>query len=278
MSFYIFHRDRVCLVDHVDLIFSLYSWQEGFGSSSLGTLPPGFNFSFISTSACGSTTGVCSWGCPGGFGFVPVKARCGGSTAAWVTGVLAALGTQGSWRLGQQEMQCSRRIWQPVLANTLLYSCLEKPFPDREAQQAIVCRVTKSWTLPKQPCVHRHETFSASGSSAPVRIESEGGTATWLVGTLVAPSVQGHGLPLPQQLWPYRSLFSNLLQLVIRSPLWPVFLHSSASSGTQRASLPQVLLCCSACQALIGAPCVGFYSVARSFRQFDGPASLLFSC
>ena len=26
MAFYIFHRHRVCLVDHVDLIWSLYSW------------------------------------------------------------------------------------------------------------------------------------------------------------------------------------------------------------------------------------------------------------
>ena len=34
--------------------------------------------------------------------------------------------------------------------------------------------------------------FFACGSSAPVRVESEGGAAAWLVGTLVAPSVQGH--------------------------------------------------------------------------------------
>ena len=95
MTFYIFYRHRVSFVDHVDLIFSLYSWWEGFGSSSLGTLPPAFNFSFISTSACGSTTGVCSWGCPGGFGFVPVKARCGSDAADWFAVVLAAPGTQG---------------------------------------------------------------------------------------------------------------------------------------------------------------------------------------
>ena len=38
MTFYIFHRHRVCLVDRVDLICSLYSWWEGFGSSSLATL------------------------------------------------------------------------------------------------------------------------------------------------------------------------------------------------------------------------------------------------
>ena len=104
MSFYIFHRDRVCLVDHVDLIFSLYSLREVFGSSSLATLPPAFNFSFISTSACGSTTGVCSWGCPGGLEFAPVRSRCGGGAAAWVTGVLAAPGTHGSWELEQQQI------------------------------------------------------------------------------------------------------------------------------------------------------------------------------
>ena len=103
MSFYIFHRYRVCLIDGVDLICSLYNWWEGF-ESSLATLPLGFNCGFISTSACGSSTGVCSWGFPGGLGFAPVRSRCGGGAAAWVTGVLAAPDTQGSWQLGQQEV------------------------------------------------------------------------------------------------------------------------------------------------------------------------------
>ena len=61
MTFYIFHRHRVCLVDHVDLICSLYNWWEDFGSSSLVTLPLGFSCGFISTCACGLSTGVCSW-------------------------------------------------------------------------------------------------------------------------------------------------------------------------------------------------------------------------
>ena len=89
VSFYIFHRHRVCLVDRVDLICSLYSWCEGFVSYSLATLPLGFNYGFISTSVFGSSTGVCSWGYPGGLGFAPMRARCGGSTAAWVAGVLS---------------------------------------------------------------------------------------------------------------------------------------------------------------------------------------------
>ena len=46
MTFYIFYRHSVCLVDHVDLIYSLYSWWDGFGSSSLATLPLGFNLWF----------------------------------------------------------------------------------------------------------------------------------------------------------------------------------------------------------------------------------------
>ena len=127
INFYLFHRCRVCLVDCVDLICSLYSWWKGFRSSSLVTLPLGFNCGFISTSGYGLSSGVCSWGCPGEIGFAPVRARCGGGAAAWVAGVLAAPGTQGSWQLGQQEIECSRRVWQPVLANTLQYSCLENP-------------------------------------------------------------------------------------------------------------------------------------------------------
>ena len=47
----------------------------------------------------------------------------------------------------------------------------------------------------------------ARGSSAPVRVECEGGAAPWLTGTLAAPSVQGHGLHPLQELWPHQSLF-----------------------------------------------------------------------
>ena len=56
---FIYSIDTVCLVDCVHLICSLYSWWEGFGSSSLATLLLGFNCGFISTSACGLSTGVC---------------------------------------------------------------------------------------------------------------------------------------------------------------------------------------------------------------------------
>ena len=130
--------------------------MEGFGSSSLATLPLGFNCGFISTSACGSSTGVCSRGCPGGLGFAPVRARYGGGAAVWVAGVLTAPDTQGSWWLGQQAI-CSRWVRYPVLAKSLQYSCQDTPIPlpDREAWQAIVYRVAR----PKRPCMHRCKTF-----------------------------------------------------------------------------------------------------------------------
>ena len=73
----------------------LYSWREGFGSSSLVTLPLGFNYDFIATSGYGSSTGVYFCGCPGGLGFAPVRTRCEGGAAAWVTGVLTAPGSGG---------------------------------------------------------------------------------------------------------------------------------------------------------------------------------------
>ena len=64
----------------------------------------------------------------------------------------------------------------------------------------------------KRPRTYRRKTFFFScGSSAPVQVEREGGATAWLVQILAAPSVQGHGLPPPQQLRPYQSLFSSLL-------------------------------------------------------------------
>ena len=43
--------------------------------------------------------------------------------------------------------------------------------------------------------------YFACGSSAPVRVKCESRVAAWLTGTLAASSVQGHGLPLTQELW-----------------------------------------------------------------------------
>ena len=45
--------------------------------------------------------------------------------------------------------------------------------------------------------------FFAGGSSAVVRAEHESAEIAWLVGTLVAPSVQGQILLSCQELWPF---------------------------------------------------------------------------
>ena len=58
MAFHIFHRHRVCLVDRVGLICSLFSLWESFGSSFLATLPLGFN--------CGFYFHLCMWVVPWG--------------------------------------------------------------------------------------------------------------------------------------------------------------------------------------------------------------------
>ena len=55
------------------------------------------------------------------------------------------------------------------------------------------------------------QDFFACGSSAPVRVEHEGGTAVWLGWTLVTPNMQEHGLPPLQELWPYQSFFEPLV-------------------------------------------------------------------
>ena len=117
----------------------LCSWWEGFGSSSLATLPLGFNCGFISTSAWGSSTWVCSWGCPGGLGFAlglgfaPVRARCGGggSQGFWQHQVLRGVGDQGSRKYSALEgdgnqyscLDNQPSLWQRSLAGHSLQGC-----------------------------------------------------------------------------------------------------------------------------------------------------------
>ena len=117
-----------------------------------------------------------SWGCPEVLGLAPHSVWGGGGAESQCLSHSDSGSTRNSgqgvgwsWWLGQQEIECSRRVWQPILANMLQYSCLENPLSDKEAWQATVHRIAKSWTQPKWPCTHRGKIFFACGSSAPVR-------------------------------------------------------------------------------------------------------------
>ena len=94
------------------------------------------------------------------------------------------------------------------MANTLQDSCLEKP-PDGKAWQATVHKVGHDQSDPI--CIDARLFFLACGSSAPVRVECEGGSAAWLVRILAMPTVQAHGLPPLQELCPHQSLFKPLV-------------------------------------------------------------------
>ena len=176
-------------------------------------------------------------------GFAPLRARYGVGTAAWIAGVLETPGTQESWWLGSRKFNAlegyGNQYW-PIRFSILAW---RTPLPDREAWQATVYRVSESWTLPKWTCTHRLKTFFACGSSAPVRGECEGNAAAWLAGTLAAPSLQGHGHPLPQELRPYQSLFWA-------SCSW----WSEGLFGQSFSVAPPI-------QALRGLPCLGSFSV-----------------
>ena len=107
--------------------------------------------------------------------------------------VVQLLGSQGFW-----QHQVLREVWQPVMANTLQYSCLENPSRPQSTGSQRVGQDSFFF-------------FLACGITTPVRVECEGDAAAWLAGTLVVPSVQGHKLPLVWELWPYPSLFLSLL-------------------------------------------------------------------
>ena len=59
-------------------------------------------------------------------------------------------------------------------------------------------------------CIDARLFFFACSNSAPLRVKHESGAVAWVVGSLMAPKVQGHGLPELQELWPSQSLFSRL--------------------------------------------------------------------
>ena len=210
MSFYTFHRH------------SLLSWSCGLNLQLIQLVGRLWVF-FLSHTACGFQLWfyfhlymwVIHWGLLLRLPWRAWVCPCEGQVWRWCSclGSRESGSTRYSKSLAARAAgnMATRRVWLPVLANTLQYSCLENSLSDREAWQATVYSVTKSQTRPKRPCRHRCKTFFACGSSAPLWVECESGEAALLAGTLAGPSVQGHGLPPPQELWPFHSPFSSLL-------------------------------------------------------------------
>ena len=87
-----------------------------------------------------------------------------------------------------------------------LYSCLEKSLTEKPGRPQST-RPQRVGDYRSNPASIDARLFLVCGSSAPGRVEREGGVAAWLAGTLAAPNVQGHGLPLLQELWPYQRVF-----------------------------------------------------------------------
>ena len=105
--------------------------------------------------------------------------------------------SQNQWFLGQQEIWCSRRTWQP----TPLF------FPGgslgQRSPQAMIHRVPKSWTWAKQ--LHTYSCrifffFLSSGNSVPVGIMHGGGMVAWIKGTLAISAVHEFQQLLSQEI------------------------------------------------------------------------------
>ena len=142
------------------------------------------------------------------------------------------------------------------MANTPQYSCLENPFLTEKSgrsQSTGPQRVGNDQSDPVCIKARHFFFFLTCGSSAPVRVEHEGDAASWLAGTLVAPSVQGHGLPLPQESWPYQSLFR------------------ASCSWRSECLFDQSFSIAPPIQALRGLRCLGSFSVVLHFWHIEGP-------
>ena len=168
------------------------------------------------------------------------------------------------------------------LGQQLQYSCLKNPLSDREAWQACLQGRKESDTT-EATWVHKCKRFFfACDSSAPVRVEHEGGAVAWFAGTLEAPSCRDTDCLCRRSYGPMRVFFRT-------SCSWQ-------SEGLFGQSFSVAL----PIQALRGFPCLRSFSVVQYVRHielpphpppptgvllcssvcqaFDGPISLLFSC
>ena len=137
MTSQIFYRHRVFLVDHMDLICTCTVDRKDLGLLTQLRCPWVLIVVLFPPLYLGRPLGYAPEAALEDVGLS--QSRCEGGATVWVAGDLIAPGTQGSWWLGQQEIQCSRRVWP------LQYSCLENPM-DEGAWWAVVHGIAKSQT------------------------------------------------------------------------------------------------------------------------------------
>ena len=186
---------------------------------------------------------------PWRLGFAPARARCGGGAAAWVSGVLAAPGTQGGWWPGQQEIECSRRVWQPVLANTLQYSCLESP-PIRKPGRPQSTRSQRS--DPEHKAGFLFFFF-------PVAALPQWGLSVKVVQLLGLRGPRWHQV-FRDTNFLHRRSYGPIRVFCLASCSW----RSESFFGQSFSVAPPV-------QALRGIPCLESFSIVQHVRHLQGP-------
>ena len=88
-----------------------------------------------------------------------------------------------------------------------------------------------------------------------MRVQCEDGAVAWLAVALVAPSVQGQGLPLPRSYGAIRVFF--------------FFFFGTSCSWQSESLFGQFFSVALPVQALGGLPCLGSFSVVWHIRQIE---------
>ena len=137
---------RVCLVDRMDLICGLYAGGRVW-VFFLSHTAPGFQLWFY-FQLC---MRVVHWGLllrlPWRTWVCPSEGQCGGGSAAWVVGLLAAPGPQGSWVGSYTAVQGVRLLMgQPLYCSAAILACGKR--------EAMVMALPSTHDSAVLPCFH----------------------------------------------------------------------------------------------------------------------------
>ena len=169
----------------------------------------------------------------------------------WQHQVRRGTGSYGSRKYSALEGY-GNKYW-PIHSSILAW---RTPLPDREAWQTTVYGVAKSWTLPKQPCMHRHKTF------LPV--------AALPQCDLSVNVVQLFGLR-----GPWRDQVCRDTDSLHHRSYGPIRIFFQASCSWRSEDLfGQSFSVALPIQALRGLPCLGSLSVVQHNRHREGPPKL----